>query len=264
MRKAAERARQRREEEEAQREESKTRARAKADRLAQTAEETGIAKGLDELEIKEAEESDTKKVEESDAQENEDIGTETAEESEADAFDDTEAAAKEEAQKIEIVEEDQKIEAMEEDQKIEASKEGEGLEAKRRNEEPETGKEEPIALEGLNPRVGKPIREGVIGVGGFSTFYQLMSNAFKRLEADTTKANPSTEKEERDAKAKEERAASEAARAAQLEKVDQTLQQAKLPETVREFGNPRNRPHLVELTEEGRQAAMAKWGALGG
>ncbi|KAF9099215.1 hypothetical protein BGX23_003450 [Mortierella sp. AD031] len=72
------------------------------------------------------------------------------------------------------------------------------------------------------------------------------------------------EKEEREAKAKEERAAEEAARVAKAKELTEALKQANVPQTVREFGDPKNRPHMVELTEEGQQDAMAKWQALPG
>ncbi|KAF9126048.1 hypothetical protein BGW39_006966 [Mortierella sp. 14UC] len=74
------------------------------------------------------------------------------------------------------------------------------------------------------------------------------------------------EKDEQSAREKEEQAAkeqeeSEAKRAKEREEAEE-LRQANLPETVKEFGNPALRPHMIELSDEGQKNAMAKWQAL--
>ncbi|KAF9163186.1 hypothetical protein BGX21_007323, partial [Mortierella sp. AD011] len=81
--------------------------------------------------------------------------------------------------------------------------------------------------------------------------------------------------EEKLAKAKEEEAAKEAQR---LEKEKEEAEAKKnqestsssaappartdIPETVREFGNPRDRPHIKVMTESDRKEALAQWQAL--
>ncbi|KAF9200317.1 hypothetical protein BGZ49_009471 [Haplosporangium sp. Z 27] len=83
-------------------------------------------------------------------------------------------------------------------------------------------------------------------------------------------------KEAQLAKAKEEEAAKEAEHlekkkkeeeaAKSLEKVNAggapTLAKTDIPETKREFGNPRDRPHIKNMSESDRKEAMAQWQAL--
>ncbi|KAF9905222.1 hypothetical protein EC991_001925 [Linnemannia zychae] len=74
------------------------------------------------------------------------------------------------------------------------------------------------------------------------------------------------EKEQQAAREKEEQAAKEqeeleAKRVKEREEAE-TARLASLPETVKEFGNPAHRPHMVELSDEGQKNAMAKWQAL--
>ncbi|KAI1315285.1 hypothetical protein EDD11_001017 [Mortierella claussenii] len=81
--------------------------------------------------------------------------------------------------------------------------------------------------------------------------------------------------EEKQAKQKEEEAAKEAERLAK-EKEEQEAKKSQeeaavtltvaaqdgTPESVREFGNPRERPHIKDLNDNAKQEAMAQWQAL--
>ncbi|KAF9180402.1 hypothetical protein BGZ51_006196 [Haplosporangium sp. Z 767] len=61
--------------------------------------------------------------------------------------------------------------------------------------------------------------------------------------------------------AKEAEAEAEAARQ-KVEKETEASQLQDLPDSVKEFGNPRDRPHVKRLTEEDKKIAMAAWQAL--
>jgi hypothetical protein len=73
------------------------------------------------------------------------------------------------------------------------------------------------------------------------------------------------EKEEQAAKEKEELAKQEleANRVKEQEKAE-AERLANLPATVKEFGNPNLRPHILELNEEEQKEALGKWQALPG
>ncbi|KAG0371425.1 hypothetical protein BGX24_001720 [Mortierella sp. AD032] len=107
------------------------------------------------------------------------------------------------------------------------------------------------------------------------------SKARARARADeifkkSEEARLAKEKEERDAKDKEEQAvrdkeaqaskekeALEAKEAKEREEAE-TLRLASIPDTVKEFGNPAERPHMLDLNDEEQRDALAKWQALPG
>ncbi|KAF9153543.1 hypothetical protein BG015_003179 [Linnemannia schmuckeri] len=88
------------------------------------------------------------------------------------------------------------------------------------------------------------------------------------LAKKAEEAKLATEKEEQEAREKEELAAKEKleleARKAKERKEAEAERQTNLPATVKEFGNPNLRPHMLELTDEEQKDALAKWQALPG
>lgn len=89
------------------------------------------------------------------------------------------------------------------------------------------------------------------------------------LAKKAEEAKLAKEKAEQEAREKEEELAAkerqelEATKAKEREAVE-AERLANLPATVREFGNPNLRPHLLELTDDEQKEALAKWQALPG
>ncbi|KAF9347487.1 hypothetical protein BGX26_001027 [Mortierella sp. AD094] len=76
----------------------------------------------------------------------------------------------------------------------------------------------------------------------------------KAKEEEAAKEAERLEKEKKEAESKENQESTSSAAAA--------LAITDLPETVREFGDPRNRPHIKTMTEADKNEAMAQWKAL--
>ncbi|KAF9932140.1 hypothetical protein FBU30_008827 [Linnemannia zychae] len=88
------------------------------------------------------------------------------------------------------------------------------------------------------------------------------------LAKKAEEAKLAKEKEEKAAKEKEEREAKEReeleAKHTKAKEEAEAERLANVPATVREFGDPRQRPHILKPSEEEEKEAMAKWQALPG